>query len=418
MSSLDLAVLRVIKRKEQFDKVEQFITNTGIDENTKTMIACFKRYYEAHPNDAIIDMDIFRHLFFMKWYPKLTRETKDVYSIFIDRICDDVTLEQQASIINALIENDMVTLIANDIDDYQNEGEFDIVQRVAQRHEAAKQMMEIVATCDYGTIETLKEKPKSSCSYRWHMRSLALAMRPIEGGDNIAVIALSDVGKTSFSAQLMVAIAKQTTKPIIWLNNEGPRERVQYRMYGVMLRRPKSQIVQMLEEGTLNDALTAEFGRPDPVRIYDVHSFNSAQIEELLKNVHEEFGIAAVLWDMIANITLVNANSFSRDDKIEEARYKWTRMLGTRWDYPNIMTCQQSHNKDWVKYPSKHEMKDSKVGVQGALDLMLFITQPEEAAMERVRFMCAPKNKLALEGVPALRLECRFDKTLGIYYEE
>lgn len=416
--SLDLAVLRVIKRKEQFDKVEQFISNTGIDENTKVMVTCFKAYFVAHPNDLVIDMDIFRHLFFNKWYPKLNKETTEVYSLFIDRICDDVTLEQQASIVNALIENEMVTLLANDIEEYQNEGEFDIVHRVASRQEAAKQLMEIVATCDYGTLDTLDLKPESSCRYLWHLQSLAMSCRPVEGGDNIAVVALSDVGKTSFVSQMMVSIARQTTKPIIWLNNEGPRERVQYRMYGMMLGVPKSEIMKMRTAGTLRQALHDQFGRDDPIRIYDIHGFTTAQIEELIKNVHEEHGVAAVLWDMIANIEMTNASQYSRDDKVMEAKYQWTRMLGTKYDYPNIMTCQQSHDKEWVQWPSKHMMKDSKIGVQGALDMILFITQPEEAAKEAQRFLCAPKNKLSLEGQPTLRMECRFDKTLGLYFEE
>ena len=105
-------------------------------------------------------------------------------------------------------------------------------------------------------------------------------------------------------------------------------------------------------------------------------------------------------------------------DKIMEAKYQWTRMLGTKYDYPNIMTCQQSHDKEWVQWPSKHMMKDSKIGVQGALDMILFITQPEEASKEAQRFLCAPKNKLSLEGQPTLRMECRFNKALGLYYEE
>lgn len=413
--SLDLAVLRAIKRKEQFDKVEKFISNGTMDDNTKVMVTCFRTYYQMHPSDVMIDMDIFRHLFFHRWYPRLTKETQEVYSILIDRICDDITLEQQASIVNALIENELATNVANDIEEFQNEGEFDIIERVMARSQEAKKLQEVVATASYATVQTLTEKPESSVCFKWPLPTLAQTCRPMSGSDNIAIVALTDVGKTGLTLQFAVSMARQTHKPIIWFNNEGARERIQYRAYAMMLGQKVSVVKQLLDAGTLGAYLEQAMGRPDPVRIYDVHGMNTDQLQELIKRTHEEEGVGAVIWDMLSNVALKNAASFSRDDKVIEAKYQYTRELGTIYDFPNIITCQQSHDKEWRQWPTKDCMKDTKIGAQGALDMILYMTQPEEASKETTRYICAPKNKLALEGAPTLRLECKYDKSFGVY---
>ena len=44
---MDIALLRIIKYREQFDKVYRFIPHSAIDKRTKILVQDFKRYFEA-----------------------------------------------------------------------------------------------------------------------------------------------------------------------------------------------------------------------------------------------------------------------------------------------------------------------------------------------------------------------------------
>lgn len=416
---IDLAVLRVMKRREQYDKIKGFIPDSSLDEHTKLVLDCYRRYYELHPTADLIDMDVFRSLFFSQWNRTLNQDSVNTYNVLIDRCCDDVSEEQRANIVNMLIELEMATYVANDIEEYDAGEEIDIVRRLEHRVKVAKEKLEIINDVAFATTASLKEKRVSNVKYQWPLPCLAQKCRPVEGGDMIIIAALSDVGKTSLTMMLAVAFSVQTKYPIIWFNNEGPKERVQKRAYGMMLGATTEQIEAWIDDDTLDQRLFQVYGREHPIRIYDIHGKNNLQLENLIEQVIEkEGGIGGVVWDMIDNIPYRSGSNLTRKDEILEEKYQWARQLGVIHDFPNLATSQQSYNKEWQKWPDKGELKDSKVGKQGASDMILFMTQPVEHAKETFRYISAPKNKLALPSAPSVHDECRFDKARGFVYQE
>ncbi|CAM0008011.1 DnaB-like replicative helicase [Vibrio phage K436] len=415
---IDLAVLRVVKRREQWDKVQGYIPESSLDEHTRLLLEDFRRYYALHPTATAIDMDIFRSLFFQQFHRTLNKESVETYNTLINRVCDDVSAETQASIVNMLVELELVTAIANDIEEYEAGEEIDIVDLLERRVGRTKDKLEIISAAAYGTIESLVERRESGVRYKWCIPGLQQTCRDIEGGDMIIIAALSDVGKTSFTLQQIIACSVQTQKPIIWFNNEGPKERIQLRMYGMMLGIGSDLVKQYITDGTLAERLFNIYGRPDPIRIYDVHGMDNRQLEDLIKKVAESEGVGGVVWDMLDNVPFRGNNSNSRTDQILEEKYQWARQLGVLYDYPNFATSQQSYNKEWQKHPDKGELKDSKVGKQGACDMLIFMTQPVEHTKETFRYISAPKNKLSLPEAGQVRIDARFNKALGYTYEE
>lgn len=416
---IDLAVLRVMKRREQWEKIKGFITDSSLDEHTKLVLDSYRRYYEMHPTTTSIDMDVFRSLFFGQWHRTLNEDSVKTYNVLLDRCCDDVTAEQQCNIVNMLIELEMATYIANDLEEYDAGEEIDIVQRLEYRVKLAREKLEIISTAAYATTASLKEKRVSNVKYQWPLPCLRNSCRPVEGGDFIIVAALSDVGKTSLTMMLTVAFSVQTQYPFLWFNNEGPKERVQKRAYGMMLGASSEQIDAWIDDESLDERLFNVYGRADPIRIYDIHGMNNVQLEDLIKRVIDaEGGVGGVIWDMLDNVPYKSGNNLSRKDEILEEKYQWGRQMGVIHDFPNIATSQQSYNKEWQKWPDKGELKDSKVGKQGACDMLLFMTQPVEHTKDTFRYLSAPKNKLALPTAPSLHAEARFEKSRGFVYEE
>lgn len=418
-AAIDLAVLRVMKRRKEWDKVKNFVPKSALDDHTKLILDGYRRYYDMHPNDEVIDMDVFRSMFFNVWNRTLTTEMVNAYVVLLDRCCEDVTPEQRATIVNTLIELELAMKAGNLIMEYEGGAEIALVPTLLGEVEAAKKKLEIISTAAYATVESLAEKKQSNVRYMWHLKGMAEHCRPVEGGDMIIVAGLTDVGKTSFTLNLTVMFTVQTRYPWLWFNNEGPKERIQKRAYGMMFGVGTEQIDAWEADGSLAARIEQIYGHAHPLRIYDVHGMSNVQLEDLIQRVIDECGgVGGVVWDMLDNVPFKGSSAALRTDQQLEEKYQWARQLGVIHDYPNIATSQQSENKEWQQWPAKHELKDSKVGKQGACDMLLFITQPEEHAKETFRYISAPKNKLAKPTAPRMRIEARFNKLVGCVYED
>lgn len=416
---LDLAVLRTVKRRAQWEKIRGFVKDSGLDEHTKLILGCYRRYFDMHPTSEVVDMDVFRSLFFSTWNRSLSVDSVSTYNQLLDRCCDDVSPEQQANIVNSLLEQEFVTFLANDIDEYEQGEEIDIVRRVEHRVSTTKDKLEIINSAAYGTTASLKDKRESGLRLKHPLRCLNHVCREVEGGDMIIIAALTDVGKTALAMMYAVAFSVQTKYPLIWFNNEGPKERIQKRFYSMMLGINSASVDAHIDNNTLDEALFRIYQRPDPVRVYDVHQYTNVQLEELIKSVYEqEGGLAGVVWDMLDNVTFRSGMQSARKDEILEEKYQWARQLGVTYDFPNLATSQQSYAREWQQWPDRGELKDSKVGKQGACDMLLFMTQPVEHTKETFRYLSAPKNKLRKIGAPSLHHDARFNNDRGVVYEE
>ena len=58
MASIDLALLRVIKYKEQYDKVARYIPMGAINKRTKLVAKDIGRYFEENDNETMINFNI------------------------------------------------------------------------------------------------------------------------------------------------------------------------------------------------------------------------------------------------------------------------------------------------------------------------------------------------------------------------
>lgn len=418
-TGLNLALLRVCKYKEEYDKVRSHIFEPSLDEHTKVLLDSYNRYFNQYTEATCIDMDMFRHMFYNVWYKKLSQDVVNTYNALFDHICTDVTYEERVGLINSLVDERFATELANHIEDYESGEEFSIVHAVEQQVIQAKEQLEIANNQSYGTIESLRENKESACKYQWPLPCLAEKMRPLEGGDAIGIAALTDVGKTSLTLFFVTFFAHQTTKPWLWFNNEGTKERIQKRAYGMMLAATSNQIDAWIEDGSLSSRIEEKYGRPPEqvLRVFDSHGKSNVFIEEQIKQTYETDGVAGVTWDMLDNVRFVGQQLAAKHEVLEQL-YQWARETGVKYDYPTLETSQQSANQEWQKWPGKEELKGSKVGKQGAMDVLMFMTQPVEAAKDTERFLSTPKNKLAIPTASAVQEALRWNKMYGIPYQE
>lgn len=227
-------------------------------------------------------------------------------------------------------------------------------------------------------------------------------IRGCRGGDCIAVAAPVDAGKTSLLASIVVGFAEQMqqqpdiygTRPILWLVNESLAARTVPRIYQAATHWTLQEIRERHELGEFAPAYLKKVGAYDRIRVKNAHSLSMAQIATLI----EEMNPAVLVIDMVANI---RGGTMETEHQALESKWQELRVLGCEHDCVMLGTMQLSMEGYDLLYPPLTAMKQSKVGVQGALDLALMMgrldpsTRPD---MVGVRGISTPKNKMALSG--------------------
>lgn len=240
--------------------------------------------------------------------------------------------------------------------------------------------------------------------FHWRLPELGLAMRPLRAGDFLIVAARPDVGKTTFLTDALTHFAPQVdqvfpdeNRTILWFNNEGPGKRIVSRLHQSALNATMSDLVTLNTKGTVRqDYLKATGGRPDIIRIFDVHDFWNHEIEDIIRTTNP----AIIVFDMVDNIRFGGDtnNNGQRTDQLLEAMYQWARVIGVKYDCVTIATSQISADGENLRFPFMSMLKDSKTGKQGAADAILTIGFQVDFPSER--YLGLPKNKLAREGGP------------------
>jgi replicative DNA helicase len=245
------------------------------------------------------------------------------------------------------------------------------------------------------------------------LNALNNSTRPLRPGDFGIVAGRPDQGKTTFITSEATYWAPQLPEDmnVIWLNNEGPGDRIIPRLYQSALGISMSDMKLMHSEGKLVDAYRAKIGgRLDKIRVFDIHGKTTGMVANILEE--NKAGIA--IFDMIDNIH--GFGDAARTDLMLEKMYQWARELMVRLNCIGIATSQISQDGDDMRFPALPMLKDSKTGKQGACDFQLMIGSISDPAFQYSRFLSLPKNKLMRpDGKKDPKAEVQFDPVRARY---
>lgn len=406
---VDLALLRCIKYREQWEKVHSYIPMAAVSKHTKVVVKSITKYFKQHQEAEQLDINSFRSLFFTSYNKQLSESDIEHYNNVLDRIEEDVPEDVKRTLINQLIELEFATLAANLIHEYNLGEDIEIVDALNALVEKTKLNLERVTDFQFADIEEAFEE-KFQKGYEWALDCLNASMRNLSAGDFMIVAARVDKGKTSFLAHNLTHMAKQSDKDIIWLNNEGMKGRILRRCMQSALNVTNSELDAMFVDGTIKEKYTEAVGRPDKIQVFDIHQWNTYKVAELIDNFDN---VGLIVFDMLDNVTLGSGRSDARTDQILEQQYQWARELAVKKECAIIATSQVSQDGAGLEYPSDKMLKDSKTGKQGACDAILMIGHVDDPTREDSRFLSLPKNKLKKEGSPSLYQEVLFDRDRG-----
>lgn len=411
---IDLSLLRIIKYKEQFNKVHRYIPRSSMDKKTIAIADDIKKYFEQNPEEEAIDFPAFRSMFFNSFHKNLGESDIEFYNKLITRMEDDVSESIKKNIINQLLEVEFATDVANAIEEYQQGEEVDIISVVGNLHDKVKSTVERTENVEYADFEdsTVGEESDDT-GYMWPLDCMNETYRRIQGGDQYIIAARPGKGKTSFLTFLNWSMTQQMpdNKVIVWFNNESRRQRIMSRQIMSALNATNGELAKMKANDTLRDNYIKAMGNAKRVRIYDIHGKNNTYLEDILESIGLD-NVGAIVIDMLDNVKFPTRRDLREDQKLEQL-YQWSRELGVQYNCPVFPTSQISNEGAGLMFPTENMLKDSKTGKQGACDGIIMIGSSDDVLLQNKRGISMPKTKSKREGVADMREEITFDQDRG-----
>ena len=417
MASIDLALLRVIKYKEQYDKVARYIPMGAINKRTKLVAKDIGRYFEENDSETMINFNSFRSLFFTSYHRKLNDDDTTFYNAILTKMEADVPDGVRNSLINQLLELEFATDLGNLVDEYQAGDEVDIVSEVTHITKKLDEQMVRANSFEYADLDDSSVEENDDVGLKWCLPELNERYRNIQGGDQTIVCARPGLGKTTFLTCNNVSMVEdmKDTDIIVWFNNESRRQRIMKRQMQSALRKTNDELSAMQIAGTLNEEYIKVMGRKDRVRVYDIHGKNNLFLGDILESILKEgLTIGAIVIDMLDNVKFPTRRELREDQRLEEM-YKWFRELGVEYNCPTFPTSQVSNEGAGLMYPLQGMLKDSKTGKQGAWDNILMIGWDEDTTNPNARGISMPKTKTLRAGQQPLVTDYIMDGDRGIY---
>ncbi|MBV1929743.1 MAG: AAA family ATPase [Gammaproteobacteria bacterium] len=413
---IDLALLRIIKHKEQFDKVARYIPSSAIDKRTKAVVEDIKKYFKENPEETQISMPAFRSLFFTVYHKGMKDESIDFYNKLLTRMEVDESESITKNLINRLLELEYATSVANRISSYEAGDDINIITEVDALTDKVKHALERSNGFEYIAFsEDAVEIRDDDSGYKWPLECMNKVYRNIGAGDQYIIAARPGLGKTTFITHLNYSMSQDMdpNKIIVWFNNESRKERIMQRTIQSAIGCTNKELYALHSAGTLRQKYSENMGNAERVRVYDIHGKNNYQLEEILESVGVQ-NVGAIVFDMLDNVRFPTNKELREDQRLEQL-YQWSRELGVRYNCPTFPTSQVSNEGAGELFPTENMLKDSKTGKQGACDGIVVIGWNDDPTTPDNRGIAMPKTKSKREGQQNLREVVLFDADRGRY---
>ena len=393
--TIDLKLLQICKYRDELMKIYNRIPMESMDKTTVALLKDMKRYFDKFPTHEVVNLQTFAPLF-SSWHPKLSTEQKHAYANILKRVKDNVPEDETSGILHTLLELRLSADLAKLLLDFE-EGDVGNIHAALDDVMTNFQRDARIKGLDFVQVDAteLLNREVNDEGLRWRMDCLNESMRGLRPGDFGIVAGRPDRGKTTLLASEVTALAAQSDRPVIWLNNEGPGDRIYTRLWQAALGLPMTQLIDLHRKGRMvTEYEAAVKGDQWKIKVFDIHGMDTYAVERII----EQNNPSLVIYDMIDNVR--GFGDAARTDLALEKMYQWARELCVKYECAGIATSQISADGANMQFPSDHMLKDSKTGKPGACDFILMIGAVDDPGYAKARFIGLPKNKLRREGSP------------------
>ena len=411
--SLDLTILRLLRTQDRYDLYIRAVPKEVLEPHTRILLDDYGKWY-AETNGAPITVEGFLSWFLLA-HPKLKPEPKAMLTGIIKNTEAPVPDGVEQGILARLEDARQAAALTSMLEKYNAGEEVSVMRTVAHLAESVPMDRAALPEADFN-IDRMLDDEQNDWGFSWPQDALNASMRGMRPGDFGIIGARVDVGKSSKIAHAVAHWAPQVEqlfpgegRTIIWLNNEGPGNRLNQRLVNATLNMNMQELVDARSSGrNLWDEVLQAWGGRRVVTVYDVHDRPMSFLENIVRRTKP----AIVVVDMLDNVPFDGAvgNGGQRTDQILEAAYQRSRIWAVKYDCAVLATSQLSAEAAGVLFPGMHMLANSKTGKAGAADFILMVGASDDPLLRNSRWLSLPKNKLARSGGPKdPRVEVPFD---------
>ena len=411
--SLDLTILRLLRTQDRYELYIRAIPRDVLEPHTRILLDDYGKWY-AETNGAPITAEGFTPWFLLA-HPKLRPEPKAMLTGIIKNSQAPVPEGVEQGILARLEDARQAAALTSLLEKYNAGEEVSVMRTVARLAESVPMDRAALPEADFN-IDRMLDDEQNDWGFNWPQDALNASMRGMRPGDFGIIGARVDIGKSSNVAHAVSHWAPQVDKlfpgedrTIIWLNNEGPGNRLNQRLVNATLNMNMEEMVNARASGrNLWDEVLQAWGGRRVVTVYDVHDRPLSFLENIVRRTKP----AIVVVDMLDNVPFDGAvgNGGQRTDQILEAAYQRARLWGVKYNTAVIATSQLSAEAAGNLFPGMHLLSNSKTGKAGAADFILMVGASDDPLLRNSRWLSIPKNKLARSGgAKDPRVEVPFD---------
>lgn len=399
---MDYLIVKAMCERKVWQRLREQIPKSMLAPDTVALLGWVDLYYATYTDSNAVQWDAMQTLLGMRGQ-HLQKEQMDILKHMLKQV-QQVPDEAAAGVVRTLNEMAYSGEMAALVQRYQDGDEVDFIAEAKQlerKYSSVATAQDSLLNWEDGGVDDILAATDESGGLKLSVfPELADNIRGLRGGDCVAVAAPVDAGKTSLLAATVVGLTEQLVeqpvyadRPVLWLVNESLAKRTVPRIYQAATGLTLHEIVEQHKQGKFAEKYLAKVGSWDRIRVKDAHSITMPQIATLM----EEMRPAVLVVDMVANVK----GGQGEEHQALEQKWQMLRMLGCENDCIIIGTMQLSLEGYDMLYPPLTAMKQSKIGVQGALDLCIMMgrldpsTRPD---MLDVRGISTPKNKLGKSG--------------------
>lgn len=414
--SLELTLLRFLKDRDKYERMYKALPRQALDQRTQILLEDYGKWFREFSGAQRIDPGTFWLWFRGFAHPTLTDEQASVYEVLLKEAQADLPSDIETGLRERLVAAGTAYRMATLLTKWQDGEEIDLYPSMRSLVEDFEVQANRSVKLPWVNpdIDDLLKQDANDTGVHFRLECLNRAMRPLRSGDFGIIAGRPDKGKTTFMASELTFMAQQVAqlhpgRPIAWMNNEGPGERIYTRLYQAALNASIPELVAMSQAGTIRDNYAAAVGGDkDIIRVFNIHDFWNTEVEDIIRAINP----CIILFDMVDNIRFGGdiANGGQRTDQVLETMYQWSRILAVKHDAIVLATSQISADGDGLPYPTLAMLKDSKTGKQGAADFIITLGASNDPLLQNSRFIGSTKNKLVRSGGPKdPRCEVIFD---------
>ncbi len=411
--SLDLTILRLLRTKDRYDLYIRAVPMDVLEPHTRILLDDYGKWY-AETNGAPVTAEDFLPWFLLA-HPKLKPEPKALLTSIIKNSHENVPEGVEQGILARLEDARQASALTSLLERYNAGEEVSIMRTVASLAESVPMDRASLPEADFN-IDRMLDDEQNDWGFSWPQDAINASMRGLRPGDFGIIGARVDIGKSSKIAHAVAHWAPQVDqlfpgqeRTIIWLNNEGPGNRLNQRLVNATLNMNMQELVEARASGrNLWDEVLKAWGGRRVVTVYDVHDRPMSFLEDIVRRTKP----AIVVVDMLDNVPFDGAvgNGGQRTDQILEAAYQRSRIWAVKYDCTVLATSQLSADAAGNLFPGMHLLSNSKTGKAGAADFIMMVGASDDPLLRNSRWLSLPKNKLARSGGPKdPRIEVPFD---------